>query len=73
MPCLDVIGTDALHQFVDETAYLADVAGNLGEAFFAGVHFLQDDHGQVDIVLLKTEQRSRVVHQHIGVENEEAF
>jgi hypothetical protein len=36
------------------------------------VQLFQDHHGEEDVVLLEAEDGGRVVHQHIGVEDEEA-
>src|SRR4029453_5676596 len=36
-----------------------------------GVGLLERDHRQVDVVLVEAEQRRRVVHQHVGVEDEQ--
>ena len=58
------------HQAVEEAADLAHVAGHLGHALFASIQFLQDHHGQVDVMLLETVEGRGIVHQHIGVQDE---
>ena len=57
---------------VQVAADLAGVARHLGHALLVAVQFLQRDHRQVDVVLFEAEQRGRVVHQHVGVEHEQA-
>jgi hypothetical protein len=63
----------AFDQLVDETADLARVAAGLGRAFLGVVQLLDDLHRQIDVVFLELEQRGRVVHQHVGVEDVDAF
>ena len=63
----------AQHHLADEAADLADVAGYFGQAFLCRVEFLQHDHRQEDIVLFESEDRGRVVHQHVGVDDVQAF
>jgi len=46
---------------------LAGVAGDFGHALFVAVQFFQNDHGQKNVMLFKSEETHRVVHQHIGV------
>ena len=41
------------------------------EPFLVGVQLLEHDHRQIDVVLLESEDRGGVVHQHVGVEHEE--
>ena len=69
----DPVGALFLDQFVDEAAHLARVTAGLAGAFLAIVQFLDHLHGQEHIVFLELEQRRRVVHQHIGVEDVEAL
>ena len=60
-------------QFVEEAADLAHVARDFRDAALVGVELLEHHHRQVDVVLLEVEQRGRVVHQHVGVEDEQPF
>ncbi len=70
---VDLLLAGVIHQFVEKAADLADVACHLGHALLAAVEFLEHHHGQEDVVFVETENRRRVVHQHIGVEHEQAF
>ncbi len=65
---VDCMIFDAADQSVQRTRYLAGIARDFRHAFLVVVQFLQGHHRQVDIVLLETEQRRRIMHQHIGVE-----
>ena len=56
---------------VDEAAGLARVARDFGHAFLVLVEFFQSGDGDVDVVLFEAEQAGGVVHQHVGVEDEE--
>ncbi len=69
---VDLLLGRARHQLVEEAADLADVARRLGHALLAGVEFLEHGHRDEDVVLLEPEDRGRVVHQHVGVEHEDA-
>ena len=57
---------------VEIAAHLARVARDLAHALLVIVEFLERDHRQVDVVLLESEERHRVVHQHVGIEHEQA-
>ena len=69
---VDLILVRAAHELVEEPAHLAYVARHLRHAFFAGVEFFEHHHRQEDVVFLEAEDRGRVMHQHIGVEHEQA-
>ncbi len=56
---------------VQVAADLAGIARDFAHALLVVVEFLERDHRQVDVVLVEAEQRSRVVHQHVGVEHEQ--
>ena len=56
---------------VEVTAHLAGVPCHLRHAALVSVELLERDHRQVDVVLLEAEQRRRVVHEHVGVEDEQ--
>ena len=61
----------AAQDLLKETAGLARVAGHFGDAFLVGVEFLDHHHGQKDVVLFEAENRRRIVHQHVGVQDEQ--
>ena len=69
---IDLFLGRAANHVVEEAADLAHVARGFGEAFLVGVELLEHHHRQIDVVLLETEDRGRVVHQHVGVEHEQA-
>jgi hypothetical protein len=56
---------------VEKPARLARVARDLGDAALVVVELLQRHDRQEHVVLLEPEQARRIVHQHVGVENEE--
>ena len=58
-------------ELVEEARRLAGVARDLGGALLVGVELLERQDGQVDVVLLEPEQARRVVHQDVGVEDEQ--
>ena len=68
-------GGNILHglgdDLVEKTAGLAGVARDLGHALLVGVQFLQRGHRQVHVVFLEAEQAGGIVHQHVGVEDEQ--
>jgi hypothetical protein len=49
---------------------LAGIAGDFRHALLVVVEFLQRHDRQEDVVFLEAEQATRVVHQHVGVEDE---
>jgi len=59
----------ALHQFIEEAADLAHIAGHFGDAFLGGVQFLQHHHGQEYGVFLESEQGRGIMHQDVGVQH----
>ena len=69
----EVVDMLALHHLANEAADLAHVAGDFGKALLGRIQFLQDHHGYEDVVLFEAEDRGRVVHQHVRVENIQAF
>ena len=71
-PGVDLGLVRVLHQVVEEAADLAHVARDLGHPLLGRVEFLQHHHGQEDVVFLEAEDGRGVVHQHVGVEDEEA-
>ena len=48
---------DVAHQRIQRAGYLARIARHFRHALFMIVQFFQRDHGQIDIVFFKTEQR----------------
>jgi hypothetical protein len=58
-----------LDELVEEAADLARVAARFGRAFLRVVQLFHHLHRQVDVVFFELEQRRRVVHQHIGIED----
>ena len=68
---VDVVLAVGSEQFIECARCLAGIAGNFGHALFVVVEFFQRHDGQEDIVLLEAEQTARVVHQHVGVEDED--
>jgi hypothetical protein len=65
---LDVVAGDDL---VEEAARLARVPRHVGEAALVRVELLQRGDRQVEVVLVEAEEARRVVHQHVGVEDEQ--
>jgi hypothetical protein len=65
---LDVV--ELGHHFVEEAAGLARVARDFAHALLVVVEFFQGGDRHEDVVLLEAEQAGRVVHQHVGVEDE---
>ena len=60
------------HQRIQRAAGLACVARYLGHALLVAVQLLEHDQRQEDVMLLEAEQAHRVVHQHIGIQHEQA-
>jgi len=56
---------------VQKAARLARVAGDFGDAVLVVVELFEGHDRQEDVVFLETEQAGRVVHQNVGVQNEE--
>ena len=69
-PGLDLAGGPA-DDVVEEAARLAGVARDLGDAPLVVVELLERLHRQEDVVLLEPEEARRVVHQDVGVQDEE--
>ena len=69
----DFGNADFTHQFIEKTADLTYIACYLGHTFLPCIHLFKYDHGQVDVVFLEAEQRGGVVHQHVGIKDEESF
>jgi hypothetical protein len=67
-PVLDVLAGDDL---VEEAARLARVARHVREAALVLVELLERGDRQVEVVLVEAEQARRIVHQHVGIEDEE--
>ena len=66
---LNLVLAGAGDQIVQKAASLPNIARHFRNAFLGAVQLFQHLHRQVNIVFLKAEQRSRIVHQHIGVED----
>ncbi len=56
---------------VHRAACLTGVAGDFGGAFLVVIQLLQRHDGHVDVVLLEAVQTDGIVHQHVGVEDEQ--
>ena len=69
----EVVDVLALHHFANKAADLAHIAGDFGKALLGCVQLLQNHHGNEHVVLFEAEDRGRVVHQHVRVENIQAF
>ncbi len=69
---VDLLLGGRVHQLIEEAAHLAHVARRLRQALLARVELLEHDHRDVDVVFLEAEDRRRIVHQHVGVEHEDA-
>ena len=69
---IDLLLRRIAHQLVEEAAHLAHVAGRLRQALFPGVELFEHGHRDVDVVLLEAKDRGRIVHEHVGVEHENA-
>jgi hypothetical protein len=69
---IDLFLAGPLHQFIEEAAHLAHVAGRFRQPFLAGVEFLEHGHRNVNVVLFKAKDCRRVVHQYIRIEHENA-
>ncbi len=68
---LHPVAVGAADQLIQNPARLAHVSRRFRHAFLAGVELLQNHQRQKDVVFLKAEDRRRIVHQHVGVEDEE--
>ena len=69
----DVIGRGAPGEVIQKAVHLAHVAGDLGSALLGVVQLLQHGHGQEYAMFLEPEQGGGVMHQHVGVEHEQAL
>ena len=58
-------------ELVEEARHLTGVARDFGRALLVVVEFLEREDGEVDVVFLEPEEARGVVHQDIGVEDEE--
>ena len=61
----------ARHQIVEQAADLAGGTRDFAGAFLQTIEFLQYHHRDEQVVLLETEQAARIVHQHVGVKDED--
>jgi hypothetical protein len=62
---------EAADDAVEHAAGLAGVPRHLRHALLVVVEFLERHHRHEDVVLLEAEQAGRVVHQDVGVEDEQ--
>ena len=62
---------DVCHERIERTAHLTRIARHFGHALLVVVEFLERHHRQIDVVFLEAEERTRVVHQHVGIEHEQ--
>jgi len=60
------------HELIEKAASLTYVPCHLRQALFALVQLFENRHGQIDVVLMETEYGRGIVHQHVGVEDEQA-
>jgi len=67
---VDVVLAVGGQQLVEHAGGLAGVAGNFRHALLVVVEFFQRHDGQEDVVFFKAEQTAGVVHEHVGVEDE---
>lgn len=65
------IAVGLLHQAVDQAADLTHVARHFRQADLGVVQFLEHDNGDIDVVLMKPQDRRRIVDQDVGVEDED--
>ena len=61
------------HELIEESTDLPHVASSFGQTFLTGVQLLEHDHGNEDVVLIETKDGGGIVHEHVGVENENAM
>jgi len=71
-PRVDLVLVRPGHELIEKPTDLANVARHLGQALLPVIEFFEHDHRQEDVVLLKPKDGRGVVHQHVGVEDEEA-
>ena len=71
-PVVNLLLGRVVHQLIEEPAHLAHVARGLGQTLLPGVELLENDHRNVDVVFLEAKDRRGIVHQHVGVEDENA-
>ncbi len=69
---VDLVLVEAAHEIVEESTDLAHVARLFGQAFLVGVELLEHHHRQEHVVFFEPEDRSGVVHQHVGIQHEES-
>ena len=67
---VDLLLGHAAYQLIDEPTHLAHVSRCFRQALLAGIQFLQDNHRQMNVVFVKAEDRSGIVHQDICIEHE---
>ena len=65
------VALESCYQFIQETAGLPGIAGDLAHAFFVCVQLFERDDGDEQIMLVKPEQRGGIVHQNIGIEHKQ--
>src|SRR5690606_35437707 len=70
---IELVAAVRLDDLVEEAADLAGVAAGFRVSLLGVVQLLQDHHRHEHVVLLELEQRGRVVHQHIGVQDVDAL
>ncbi len=58
-------------ELVEEARSLPRIARDFGDAFLVVVELLEREDGEVDVVFLEPEQARGVVHQDVGVEDEQ--
>ena len=58
-------------QLVELATDLAGTAGGIGGSFLEPVQLLEDDHRNEQVMFLEAEQAARIVHQHVGIKNED--
>ena len=71
-PAVDLLLGRVAHHVVEEAAHLAHVARGFRQPLLVGVELLEHHHRQIHVVLFEAEDRRRIVHQHVGVEHEQA-
>jgi len=69
---VDFLLVGTAHESIEKTADLGHIPRHFRHPFFALVEFLDHRHGQINIVLVEMEQGGGIVHQHVGIEDEEA-
>ncbi len=70
-PPVDLLLGGIVDQLIEKAADLTHAARGFGKSFLVSVQLFEHDHRQIDVVLLESENRGGVVHQHVGVEYEQ--